>query len=149
MGRFATAVAILFAIAVQHVFPRAEANGADDGEYIEHLHSRMSRYSIVLRGDIETKLELRRQPILKCANPLRGIRSGAMFVWVSGVRPMAVGTVFLQKDGPHYELHSLSDSAVPGHYEARRIWFPKQPGLRFIELPDAGKPGNSATIRLQ
>ncbi|MDZ4688952.1 MAG: hypothetical protein SH850_28075 [Planctomycetaceae bacterium] len=94
-----------------------------------------------------TKLALREQSLLNWTNPVRQQERGALYVWLNGQRPAAVGSLFTYEYNDtvysKHEFHSLSAGPLNATFEGQPAWTPDRPGLVWTDVPDAPAPANA------
>jgi hypothetical protein len=102
-------------------------------------------------GDDDKPLELQREPVLKWSNPDRGEVHGNVFLWARDGRPLAVASLF-KWFTPHthmsHEFHSLAEGPLSGKFHGDPVWKASEPGLRFVDLPEAPAPAANDAQRL-
>ncbi|WP_162667414.1 hypothetical protein [Gemmata massiliana] len=89
-------------------------------------------------------------PVSRFSNPTRNVSTdGAIFVWLSGERPVAVGSLWIGDEGTvRREFASLSDQALQCRRNEKVVWAPKSDGFAMKPLPDAPKPATTPALRL-
>jgi hypothetical protein len=113
------------------------------GEYIVHVGQ-------------DAKIEARRlaEPSLRWWQPVRGGDDGALYLWVSKGKPVAVVTFFTFKwqNGTRsitHERHSLTVEPVEAIWRDRLVWKASRPGLEFRPVPNAQALAETAPARLR
>jgi hypothetical protein len=126
--------------------------GGGGSSWLPILKQQAAEYEIVPRGGGKVLRPLP-EPILRWTQPVRGGDDGAVFLWVAGGRPEAVGTIFTWRaDGPRvmqHEVHSLALTPLDATWRGKPTWHPEQPGLTFGPVPEAPAPAASAAARLR
>jgi hypothetical protein len=112
-----------------------------------------SHYDMRLQSDPPRALRALDQPIMKWSQPVRGGDDGAVFLWLDGTRPAAIGSMFIwpAQDGSQgvtHELHSLADGALIATWNNRR-WTPPGPGVVWRDVPEAPVPAGTERGRQQ
>jgi hypothetical protein len=121
-------------------------------EALATFQKEAARYVLTPQGS-EGKLEFVAEPVLNWGNPARNNEDGAVFVWLRGGRPAAIGSIFTYLHGPtgrvvtKHAFHSLSDQPLTATYENQLVWSPQAAGLRFAAL-EAEAPADSSRRRL-
>jgi len=105
------------------------------------------------RAGLEKDRPLVMEPksLLRWSNPGTGRVYGDVFVWKDNGRPAVVMSLFKAwepANGFHVELHSLSGDELTGEREGQPVWNPRQPGIVFANVPDAGAPAEAPARRL-
>lgn len=104
------------------------------------------RYVVETLPD-HTKLKLREQSLLNWTNPVRQQERGAVYVWLRGERPEAIGSLFTYQYNDtvytKHELHSLSAGPLRATFEGKIAWAPDRPGVVWTDLSDAPVPANT------
>jgi hypothetical protein len=122
----------------------------------ELLDRQPVEYKIYLDTAEKTAISLRKVPVLRWANYTRSggrkVRDAATYIWTAQGRPEVVACVFpMTEDGTTIRLDvgSLARSGLVAEREGRRLWYPKEPGVKFQPVPDAPPPAESAAARLR
>ena len=110
-------------------------------------------YRIVVDGNETAEIKLVPKPILQWSQPVRGGADGAVFVWVQGGRPVAIGTLFIWpmedgRQGISHELHSLATRPFVATWRERK-WTPPRDSVVWTRLPGAPSPAATADQRLR
>jgi hypothetical protein len=113
-----------------------------------------AEYTIYRDSSRKERVELRRKPVLVCADPARGGGDGAVYVWTYRGRAEVFGTFFsFPTIGPrklYHEFHSLSlsvlDVSRSGTHDS--TWAPLAPGIELAPLTGAPRPAETAAQRL-
>jgi hypothetical protein len=92
-------------------------------------------------GDKESVAELRKEPVLKWSQPVRGGDDGALFVWLADGRPAVIGTFFIWPNrdgrfGVSHELHRLTLEELKGDWRQTVRWRPAKDDLAWQPVPD-------------
>ena len=121
-------------------------------ERLELMKKAAADYEIYLGSDRTKKLNLRPEPILRWANPVRDTVDAASFLWVSDGRPQVVACVYLCRvnEGQlaYHEFQSLSRSPLSAERDGQTVWHPSQAGAELKPVPDAPAPAREASLRL-
>lgn len=127
----------------------AEKKNADR---LFELHLNDAAQFEIFRGATHTqKLELRRQPVYVCSNPIRDLgQTGAVFVWTYQGRPEVVASIFSHPEKGQrvvvHEFHSLSTEVLEPVRTGENQWRPRA-GLALKSVPDADPPSESVRQR--
>ncbi len=109
------------------------------------------KYAFTLQDEARTSARLRQEPVLRWSNPAVGEIHGNVFLWTVDDQPAVVGSLF-KWFTPHthmsHEFHSLAEVPLAGQYDAADAWTAGEPGVKFVELPRAPPPAESAAQRL-
>jgi hypothetical protein len=91
-----------------------------------------------------------KEPVLRYTNPARGVNAdGAIFVWLAGDRPAAVGCLRVRPNGGVWrEFTSLSDQALRCQRDGATVWSPAAGSFTKKPLPDGPKPAGTPALRL-
>lgn len=119
--------------------------------WLDLAQSQMKECSAVPTEKPERGFELQLEPVFHHVQSVRGKSVGSVFLWLeeSG-RPAAVGDVFFlpSRMGQHKlynEWHSLASVPITVKWGDRMLMSSAEPGLKWSEIPNAGKPaGNTA-----
>lgn len=100
---------------------------------LQHLANEIAQYNVFMGPDREQKLDLLHAPVLRYSDPVSSISDGAIFLWLQDGRPEAVmgahpGTM----NRTWIEYQSLSTQPLVATRDGRDVWFPKDPGVRFL-----------------
>lgn len=112
---------------------------------------KVRRLKVTAGDDQPIAAELRRESLLRWSNPTVAEVYGEVFVWTSGGRPVALGSVYHAYDRPWgwtLELVSLSKSRVRASEGQQPIWDAEQGGIVLRPFPDAPPPAQKAATRL-
>jgi hypothetical protein len=131
----------------------SESVAADEREATSKLiEADLPRWKLWSDGVREHELNLEAKSVLRWTNPGVGRVYGDVYVWTRNGRPEAVMS-FYKAWQPKYdftaEMHSLSLSEVSAERDGVLLWHPQKAGITLNTLPDAAKPAESASRRLQ
>lgn len=131
----------------------SESVAAEEREATSKLiEADLPRWKLWSDGDRERGLNLEAKPVLRWTNPGVGRVYGDVYVWTRNGRPEAVMS-FYKAWQPKYdftaEMHSLSLSEVSAERDGVLLWQPQKAGITLNAVPDAAKPAESASRRLQ
>jgi hypothetical protein len=113
-----------------------------------------AEFTIYRDASRKERVELRREPVLVCSDPVRGGGDGAVFVWTCRGRADVIGTIFsFPSTGPRklfHEFHSLSLSVLDVSRSGTHAstWTPLAPGIELAALPGAPRPARTGAQRL-
>ncbi|HUQ69159.1 MAG TPA: hypothetical protein VM165_06540 [Planctomycetaceae bacterium] len=145
------------------------AEPADDAAafqaWLKFYAAAAADYEIEVQDETGTyrALTLQPAPILQYTNPERGFQQhGAFYVWTLNGRPLCIGSIWsnIPADDPQHrwvanELHSLAAGPLRSRHEPRTgkrgpvpQWVTEQPGVTWIEFPEAPRPAATAALRL-
>jgi hypothetical protein len=123
---------------------------AEADETARFARDEADRWVLSLEDREHTKLELRREPILRWSNPAVGRIYGSVFVWTTGGRPAAVASLY-RWYSPYRqrtaELVSLSPHALVATRGRQTLWTPPADVGRFRPVPGAAAPDTSSKRR--
>ena len=96
-------------------------------------------YTITAGGAQTRPATLRKQPIMKWSQPVRGGDDGAVFLWLDGPRPAAIGAIFIWPDasrgkGLTHEFQSLSEQPLKAVWK-QRTWTPPENSVQWKPMP--------------
>jgi hypothetical protein len=97
---------------------------------------------------------LRREAVYRWSNAIaatigREVKDAAVFVWISGDRPVAIGSVvWYSQLGLYHEFQSLAFEPLTAERERKKIWAPAQAGIEFNPVPEAPPPARTEAARL-
>lgn len=149
--------ALVFALLTVVAFPCA-TRAQDTDEVLEKwftLYTQHAQSLEVRVPDANADLQLRRAPLLKYTNPLRGVQQhGLIFLWTRQGRPGMIGSIWsaLDRAQPderklNYEWHSLSLESVTAERNGEELWNSSEPGIEWQDF-DARPPAASRALRL-
>jgi hypothetical protein len=132
--------------------PRAkerEKEGDDRAERLEEMKQLASAFQIVAIDDEgkETPAVMVQEPLHRWTDPTRDFNGGALWVWKTSGRPVAVIGIELYAAWS-LEFVSLSTGRLKAHDGAIH-WTPRKAGAEFHEIPDAPAPAASEAARLR
>lgn len=108
-------------------------------------------YEIEVVGT-KAKLQLREEPLLNWHNPERLLEQGSFFVWMDGLRPAVVGSIFTyQYNGQVYRRHeiaSLISESLLARLEGQEVWKPKPAELIGTIVAEDLEPAETLPRRL-
>lgn len=110
--------------------------------------------SFTLKLEDGDAVELRREPVYRWSNAIaatigRDVKDAAVYVWVSGDRPVVIGSVvWYSQVGLYHEFHSLTSQTLTAERDRKTIWEPAEPGIAFTPLSDAPLPASTDERRL-
>jgi hypothetical protein len=147
---------LLFAVIAQAKDDSASEQAARSRHerILEIYTSDAGEYSIYRDASRKDRVELRREPVLVCSDPVRGGGDGAVFVWTCRGRAEVIGTIFsFPSIGPRklfHEFHSLSLSVLDVSRSGTHAstWTPLAPGIELAALPGAPRPARTGAQRL-
>jgi hypothetical protein len=137
------------------VAPVVEADAAtqvqtEADETARFARDEADQWELFVEGTKRTKLELRRDSILRWSNPAVGRVYGSVFVWTSGGRPAAVASLY-KWYSPYTqrtaEFVSLSTAALAAERRQRKLWAPAAGQVKFQPIPGAAAPDESSKRR--
>ena len=138
---------LLASIAAQGVAQDPE-DDEDRRKRLEFMTQKMDGFVLSTEKAPDKMLPRTKEPVLRFSNPTRGNATGAIFLWLSGERPVAVAALRIRPDGGFWrEFTSLSDEPLQCKREGKVLWSP-QSGIVRQPLPDAPKPATTPTSRL-
>ena len=96
-------------------------------------------------GD-ESKLTVKKEPLLRWSNPVSGVDDGTVFIWTHENRPHVAAQLFRVPDGTWlHEFQSLSQQPILAKLQGRTLWSPRRPGIKMMPIPDVPKPAATST----
>lgn len=120
--------------------------------WLEMAQSQMKECSVAPTDKPERAYELEAEPVFHHVQSVRGRSVGSVFLWLeeSG-RPAAVGDVFFLPSKKRHmlynEWHSLADVPVTIKWGEQTQLSSTEPGLKWAEIPNAGKPAETTAQR--
>jgi hypothetical protein len=109
-----------------------------------------AKYEFIFQGAQGEPQKLLAEPILRWSNPAAGQIHGNVYLWTSAGRPAVVGSLF-KWFSPHthmsHEFQSLAEQPLIGKFEGKEVWSCREPGLRFVGIPDAPRPADGKSQR--
>jgi hypothetical protein len=130
-----------------------ESRAAEERETTTKLiEADLPQWKLWSDGDREHGLTLEPKPVLRWTNPGVGRVYGDVYLWTRKGRPEAVMS-FYKAWQPKYdftaEMHSLSLTEIAAERDGVLLWQPQKAGITLNTVPDAAKPAESPTKRLQ
>ena len=131
----------------------AEAATVEEREATTKLiEADLPQWKLWADGDRDHALTLEPKPVLRWTNPGVGRVYGDVYLWTRNGRPEAVMS-FYKAWQPKYdftaEMHSLSLTEIAAERDGVRLWQPHKAGITLNAVPEAAKPAESPTKRLQ
>lgn len=133
-------------------FGQAEEPSKEEGW--QPIFQKMAQDYVIQSVDaLPRTFELRKTPVLRWSQPVRGGDDGAIFAWMDRGRPAAIGTIFAYPNADQsrtvvHEFHSLAPKAFEASWRGRSMWTPSAGGINFQEIPDAPVPADKPASRL-
>ena len=117
---------------------------------LELLQNKLDELTLALEAAPGEPLIRREDPVLRFGNPTRQVfTDGAVFLWLSGGRPVAAASLWIRADGAMgREFTSLADGPLVCAREGAAVWTPQSASLPRRLLPDAPQPSDSVALRL-
>jgi hypothetical protein len=131
----------------------SESLSAEEREATSKLiEADLPQWKLWSDGDRERGLVLEAKPVLRWTNPGVGRVYGDVYIWTRNGRPEAVMS-FYKAWQPKYdftsEMHSLSLTEISAERDGVLLWQPHKAGITLNAVPEAAKPAESPTRRLQ
>jgi hypothetical protein len=131
----------------------SESVAAEEREATSKLiEADLPKWKLWSDGDREHGLNLEAKSVLRWTNPGVGRVYGDVYIWTRNGRPEAVMS-FYKAWQPKYdftaEMHSLSLTEISAERDGVLLWQPHKAGITLNAVPDAAKPAESPTRRLQ
>lgn len=125
-----------------------------NGEGWQPIFLQMAEEYVI--GSIEEPrrtFELRKSPVLRWSQPVRGGDDGATFVWMDHGRPAAIGTIFAYPNADQtrtvvHEFHSLAREPLKAVWRTRTIGEPATAGISFLPIAGAPEPADKPAARM-
>src|SRR5262245_39371203 len=117
---------------------------------LEFMTRKLDEFTVATEKEPDKALTRMKEPVSRYTNPARNAFSyGAIFLWVSGERPVAAATIWIggEKD-VHREFTLLTDQALVCKRNGKDAWTPSADGFVRKPLPDAPKPAGTPALRL-
>lgn len=88
-------------------------------------------------------------PAVRWNNTIGHATDAALFFWMHGGRPVAVGTTFVNDNAIiGHEFQSLAPGPIDARRRGKTVWAPQEPGIEFRPLDEAPQPARTARARL-
>jgi hypothetical protein len=148
--RQVAAIAVLFLCLAALAADDPPKENEDTRPRREFLTSKADGFVLSTEKDPDKPLVREKEPVLRFTNPARGQNTeGAIFVWLSGDRPVAVAALRVRGDGAVWrEFTSLSDQALLCKRDGQTVWSPQESGLVKKPLSDTPEPAATPGLRL-
>jgi hypothetical protein len=119
-------------------------------QWLEFMTRKVDGFVISTEKRLEQPLARVKDSVLRYSNPVReNFAHGAIFLWLSGERPMVAASMWLGADGKvRREFTSLTDEPLRCVREGQTIWAPRSGTFARKPLPDAPKPASTPASRL-
>lgn len=116
---------------------------------VDWLREKVATMRVVPTRKSDDACKLRDEPIIKWSNPVSGAE-GAVFVWTSDGRPIALAKCHLNsRNSYHVEtLIAISENPLRLTEGGQVTWEPSEPGVKFETLADLGPPAATESLRL-
>lgn len=113
------------------------------------LRDKVAAWRVTPTRESNEPCKLRDEPIFKWSNPVSGAE-GAVFVWTSDGRPIALAKNHLNSRNSYYveTAISITDNRPRMTEAGQATWEPAEPGVKFETLEDLGVPAATETLRL-
>jgi hypothetical protein len=149
---FTRGLVILAGIFLGSIAARGDAEDPKEDEFrrkqLEFMTERLDGFVLSTEKSPDKALPRTKEPVLRFSNPTRGNAVGAIFLWLSGDRPVAVAALRIRPDGGFWrEFTSLGEQPLVCKRGGKMIWSP-QSGVVRKPLPDAPKPAATPASRL-
>lgn len=134
---------------------------ADEGALLDRwmrvYHEAAKSVEIQCPDKPDAQLTLIDAPLLKYANPVRGVQQhGAIYLWTAEGRPAVIAGFWsaVERQQPdlrrlNFEWHSLSESPLTADRNAERLWEAGESGVEWRALDDVRPPAGSPPLRLR
>lgn len=115
------------------------------------MRQEVDLYTVGAAPNLETRLPVTSQPVLRYSNPVRNFFSdGAVFLWLDKERPLAAAVISIRGRGNVVrEFAALADRALECRRDGKVVWAPPGAGLADQPLNDAPRPDSSDKRRLR
>lgn len=100
-------------------------------------------------ADAKTERPARAVVAMRWANNARGSEDGTTVLYVHDGRPLAVACLYPWEGKLVREFSALSLDRIVARRDGALIWQPREPGLKFADIPAAPAPEPKATQRLR
>jgi hypothetical protein len=116
----------------------------------EFMTRKLDGYVIATEKSPEQPLVRRKEAVLRFSNPVRDVfTDSALVVWLSGERPVVVGSLWIGDDGKvRREFVSLSDQPLQCKRDGKTIWAPGADSFAKKPLTDGPKPADTPALQL-
>ena len=146
---------ILIAVLVPVLSPQntRSEEPASDEQAIERaarlavMQRSIAEYSLTI-GALAKPVELRKIPVLRFTNPIRGAADGGLFLWEHEGRPVALACIYRSTDNIRWdhEFQTLSDLQITAIRANRIAWQPPA-SARFKVVPKVAPPSEPVAAR--
>ena len=122
---------------------------AEENQQNPDFFTEVKQFEFRVDGNRIAKLQP--QPVLNWVNPVRNQESGSVFVWIDGIRPVAIGTSFTYTyDGEvrrKNAFHTLTDKAIRGTHRGRDVWNTIAGNFSLKPVPNVDAPAPTTPQR--
>lgn len=148
LNRLASIVVSVLSLLIADVASMDEKTSVGE-QRVDWLREKVAALRVVPARESRDVCKLRDEPIIKWSNPVSGAE-GAVFVWTSDGRPIALAKVHLNsRNSYHVEtLISITDDRLRMTEAGQTSWEPAEPGVKFVTLEDLGQPAATEALRL-
>jgi hypothetical protein len=117
---------------------------------LQFLTRKADDLQLSFAAEPERLLPLTKPPVLRFSNPVRdSFGDGAIFLWLSGRRPIAAASLWIRANGEFgQDFSSLSDAPLRCVRDDKIAWSPKTGILVNRPIDDAPEPGQTPQRRL-
>lgn len=112
----------------------------------------VKRFAFFLASDRAAELKLHSTPVHQYSQQQNGQAYTNLFVWTHQARPAAIASISNWYSPRAYRglaVTSLATETLVGTRDDEEIWRPNRAGVEFKRIPDAGRPHESAVLRLR
>ncbi len=135
--------------------PDGQSTPEASAERLRFMKESVRAYEMALGDSRRAILKLEENPVFRLGKQSAdNVEDGAIFLWSSEHgRPEAAIQVFRIKDAHEpqglwlHEFTSLASSTIIAERRGAPWWTPTTPGLKFMPVPDAPAPADSASER--
>jgi hypothetical protein len=144
------AVVFLGSLGARAEEPKDKEKDEEAARRLEFMTRKIDEFTLATEKEPDKSFTRLKEPVARYTNPARNAFSyGALFLWVSGERPVAAGTIWIGGEGDvHREFATLTDQALVCKRGGKDSWTPNGAGFVRKPLPDAPKPAANLKLRL-
>ena len=122
---------------------------ADENQQSSDFLSEIKQFEFRVDGNRIARLQP--QPVLNWVNPARNQESGSVFVWIDGVRPVAIGTAFTYTYNGEVRrknaFHTLTEKSIMGTHRGRSVWNTIAGNFSLKPVPNVDAPAPTTPQR--
>jgi hypothetical protein len=119
-------------------------------QQLKNMKRSAAQFTLSLADDRKRQFKFHENAVMRWSNPVGTVKDGAVYIWSDRGRPQAIFKLYTFDDALFsHEWQSLTESPIVAESDGKTVWNPTEPGIKYVELPDASKPAETAAERLR